>query len=704
MLLVERAGDVVTRQEIQQLTWSDNTVVDFEVGINRCIRRIRSALLDDADAPRYLETIPRIGYRFIAPVEASGKVLSPLEAPEEVLSPIADPASPAELKMPLFELSPVERSPALAPELVITPLLRKRVALGSGALCAAALVLFLLIRARIGGSGPNDLHAVPLAVSLGDQYTPTFSPDGRQVAFTWNGDAQDNFDVYVKLVNSSSQPLRLTTSKDVDYSPAWSPDGEWIAFCRGTDAGFGAVWIVPALGGAERKITDLYVPGTPWTRALSWTPDSKHLIVAAPIKAGAPLSLQSVEVSTGSRIVLTRLGAPDEDMHPAVSPDGRFVAFTRDVGRGVSRILVAPINGGAPEPISIPSASVFNARPAWTPDSRNIVFISNAGGERRVWLSRFRSSRPAEELAALGSGVQDVTISAVGQLGIVRDSENNKMYVLDVTAAEQHPATRPQRILATTRTEESPAIRPDGKQIAFASNRSGYSEIWTARIDGSDAMQVTYLGNPVTGSPNWSPDGNQIIFDSRALERPQLYLTSADGGKARPICCRASLSTVPDWSRDGQIYFSSDRTGRMEIWRVAPEGGKPIQITRFGGFGPVLSRDGKMLYYAANNAPVTSLWRQDLVSGERKQLVASVLRRAFAPASKGVYYFSGSISNQSASLYWLDEQSLHGKLLFTSDRRIGDNGVALSPDGHSLYFTQSDARGRELLLVQHFWH
>jgi Tol biopolymer transport system component/DNA-binding winged helix-turn-helix (wHTH) protein len=679
MLLVERAGEVVTREEIQQLTWSDNTVVDFEVGINRCIRRIRSALLDDADAPRYLETVPRIGYRFIAPVDG------PAPEPKQ----IDDPVTIVPAEMPPIATVDATR--------IWKPLVGGFI--GICVLAAGALYWMAINREK----QPSDLHTVPLAVSLGDQYTPTFSPDGRQVAYTWNGDAQDNFDVYVKLVNSSSSALRLTSSKDVDYSPAWSPDGEWIAFCRGADTGEGAIWIVPALGGPERKIADIDVPGSPWNRSLSWTPDSKKLVLSAPLAAGEHLGLRLVDVKTGASATVVRPTGQEEYMHPAVSPDGKFVAFTRDTGRGISQIMVVPVEGGTPRLIAAPAPQVYNARPAWTPDGSHIVFVSNAEGESHAWLAPFGSTRPASELAALGDDIHDVAISAAGQLALVRQATDTNLYSLHFENTADRPSGLPTRILASTRVEESPAIRPDGRQIAFASNRSGYEEIWTARTDGSDVMQVTYLQNPVTGSPDWSPDGRRIVFDSRAGGHAQLYITSADGGRSQPICCTVGLAAVPHWSHDGgRIYFSSDRTGRMEIWRVQESGGTPIQITKSGGFAAVPSPDGQFLYYTSDNAPVSTLWRQNLASGQRKPIASSVLRRSYAPAAHGVYYFSGSTNLQHSALFWFDESSERSRPVMTTDRHV-ENGITLAPDTHSLVYTQFDVNDHQLVLVQNFW-
>ena len=294
-------------------------------------------------------------------------------------------------------------------------------------------------------------------------------------------------------------------------------------------------------------------------------------------------------------------------------------------------------------------------------------------------------------------------MSSIGQLALVHQAEDGNIWMLDTDAGPGRPLAPPKRILASTRMEESPSIRSDGKQIAFASNRSGYSEIWTARIDGSDAMQVTFLHNPVTGSPDWSPDARKLVFDSRAGGRPQLYIMSADRGRAEPIVSGDGGSVVPHWSRDAsQIYLSSDRTGRMEIWRVPASGGVPVQVTKEGGFAAMLSPDGKSIYYTRDNEAVSALWRLDLASGAHKLISPSVLHRANAPQAAGIYFFSGSIGEERSSLCWFDARSEHTTQIFTTPKRIG-NGITLAPDGRTLFYTQLDTSDRQLLLVQDFW-
>jgi Tol biopolymer transport system component/DNA-binding winged helix-turn-helix (wHTH) protein len=680
-ILLEHPGELVSREELRARLWDhDGTTVEFDACLNRCIRQIRAVLTDDAEAPRYIETAPRKGYRFIAPVEQLTVKKEDVSAAS--VAGLAEPKAVSH-RMPVWRV-------AAATFLALA--------------LAASVTLWVSSRPKLSA----DLNIVPLAVALGHQFAPAFSPDGRQVAFVWDGESRNNFDIYIKIIGSSSAPLRLTTSEDIDYSPAWSPDGRWIAFCRGADSRGGAIFVVSALGGVERKVIDLDTPGAPANRSISWSSNSESLVVACRLAHKTEKGLYVVNVETGEPHRLTTPGPDEEDLSPAVSPDGRMIAFTRDTARGVSSIMLLPFGGAQsprtlPGPVSGGQPDVYNGRPAWTPDGSHLVFASNAGGNQHLWLVSARGSGPPLDLRALGGGAQDAALSATGRLALTREISDSNIWKVDLRGLPDIVSFRPARIAASTMVEQNPAISPDGQRIAFESSRSGFTEIWTARADGSDPMQITSLQNPVTGSPDWSPDGRRIVFDSRTGGRAQIYTVLADGGKPERLTSGSASSVVPRWSADAQsIYYSSDQSGRMEIWRMPASGGAAQQVTVDGGFAPAPSRDGESLYYRSSNAVNSSLWELRLATGKRMLISASVRDRAFAAAPGGVYFFVDSHREPKDKLFFFDKRSRRTMPLFETEKRVG-SGMVLAPDGHTLYYTQWDDDGHELLLVNQFW-
>src|SRR5215472_5471827 len=234
LCLLENAGQVVTREQIQEKLWPDNTYVDYENAINSAIRKLREALNDSSDSPRFVETLPRRGYRFLAPVMQTADPSSALgtlpavaqgEPQQDVHSPATKPARPRR-RWPLF--------------LGVA---------GAVALIVAGAALWI---ARENRAPQAPMLPVPLTAFQGDERYTTFSPDGTQVAFSWNGEKQDNPDIYVLQIGSN-RPFRLTTDPAMDLAPAWSPDGKTIAFVR-RDASKLKYLIIPVLGGPEREI------------------------------------------------------------------------------------------------------------------------------------------------------------------------------------------------------------------------------------------------------------------------------------------------------------------------------------------------------------------------------------------------------------------------------------------------------------------
>ncbi len=155
--------------------------------------------------------------------------------------------------------------------------------------------------------------------------------------------------------------------------------------------------------------------------------------------------------------------------------------------------------------------------------------------------------------------------------------------------------------IASTRSDQVGRYSPDGRQIAFVSDRTGQSEIWIANADGTNQVQLTSLEN--AGAPSWSPDGQKIVFSSPISGSPQVYAISLGGGKPLQITSAAPGCTIPRYSRDGKwIYCASRRTGRFEIWKISSAGGEPVQVTRNGGHTADESPDGAWLYFTRDDS------------------------------------------------------------------------------------------------------
>src|SRR5690242_11517221 len=231
LLLLNRSGEIVAREEIRARLWPDNTFVDFDNAISSAVRKLREALNDNADTPRFIETIARRGYRFIGPIAVS--------------SPPPPTARPRHLNVP---------------------------AIMAGALLILGVAAWWLWTRR----EPNtvQLTPVPLTAAPGWEMQPSFSPDGNQIAYAWDEtNAGKSAHIYVKMIGSG-RPVQVTASAGPDSFPAWSPDGRNIAFIR-TQGERSAIYLIPPVGGTERKIADGY-----FADIMSWSPDGRFLAVA----------------------------------------------------------------------------------------------------------------------------------------------------------------------------------------------------------------------------------------------------------------------------------------------------------------------------------------------------------------------------------------------------------------------------------------
>jgi eukaryotic-like serine/threonine-protein kinase len=590
------------------------------------------------------------------------------------------------------------------------------------AIALLALVIGTVLFLRTSHKAPEPtLTAVPLTTYPGFQFDPSFSPDGNQIAFGWNGYKLDNFDVYVKLIGTSGPPLRLTTDALQDYSPAWSPDGRFIAFIREFGEKRGVI-LIPALGGPERKIAEidmnpgLELPG-PY---LAWSPDGNSLVISDRDSLTGPFSLFLLLIATSEKRRLTSSPATFlGDSSPAFSPDGRTLAFSRRVDFGLGDLyvlnLLATSEGFKPagevERVTFENRAARS--PAWTSDGREIVFSDRLG----LWRVPPSAHAQPRKITSVGEPVAGqeavtLTVSRHGQRLIYEHTifhSNISRLIAPIVdgkwdrghGIESYRSAVP--FISSTRDDEAPQYSRDGKKIAFMSNRSGNPEIWSCDSDGLNALQLTSFGGPQVTTPGWSPDGARIAFDSDAEGEYDIWVIGADGGRPQRMTTHPANDGNPSWSRDGRwIYFDSARTGKQQVWKLPANGGEPIQITRDGGFAPLESPDGKFIYYL-KRLEDTNVWRIPIEGGQATMVLEDLSNyRNLAILESGLVFVP---NRNTSSLQFLGFAT--GKItpLANFDRPIAFNaqgGLAVAPDGRSILYTQFEQAGSELMLVENF--
>jgi Tol biopolymer transport system component/DNA-binding winged helix-turn-helix (wHTH) protein len=704
-ILLEHPGIVVTREQLQKRLWPEDTFVDFEHGLNTAINKLRDALSDEADNPRFIETLPKRGYRFIAPVSASAAprahlhAITPTNAPTPFPSPATSPANSSDISSPAsFAIAAKRR---LSTSLAASAMLL---------LCAALLAAAYFFSRYRGAAESSEIRIAPLN-GLPREGDASFSPDGNQVAFVWAGEKGKYAHIYVSQIGATDSPRQLTSTGEGawEFAPVWSPDGRYIAFFRFDEKERAlAIYVTAALGGSERRLYS--VKSHRKVDALDWSTDGKYLAfpdAANPSDASQIflLSLDTLEVHPVTSPPVGILG----DSSPAFSPDGKSLAFVRDT-LDVREIYVLPLSGGSPvqiTPVQITFDHADIQGIAWTPESDKLIFSSSRRGTRSLWSVSPTGGTPQRlPIAGAGWAVRPA-LSRKGNR-LTYTSVNYSASIWRSSISSDHKISLPlERFISSTGLEEGPQYSPDGKRIVFQSTRTGYYEIWRADADGSNPIQLTHFSKNLTGTPRWSPDSRWISFDSRPAGHSHVFVINAEGGQPRQVTQGDSENGVASWSMDGKwLYFASNRTGSWQVWKITPEGNSLTQITQQGGFAALPSLDGKFLYYAKGR-DVAGLWRVPVDGGEEMKLLDGPPVGGwgyYAVTSDGIYY-PDMPGPGKPGVYFYSFATQTSSLTMPVNNEQPDNGapaVGISPDGRNLLICLQDQPLVYIMLVDNF--
>jgi Tol biopolymer transport system component/DNA-binding winged helix-turn-helix (wHTH) protein len=696
--LVERPGKLVTRDELRRRLWPADTFVDFEHGLNAAVKRLRDALGDSAETPRYVETVPRRGYRFVAPVEIVAEPVGDIG----VLQP-SDP-------IPNGPIGPAPRLETPGPQ-------RHRwrpFSVGATAIVFLSLGAAWLSRMSSASSGSAPaMRVVPLTTMNGYE-AGELSPDGRLVAFEWDGDRQDNWDIWVKLVGSSEM-RQLTTDPAADVAPAWSHDGLQIAYVRA--AGYprtltGLVRVMSAMGGGDRQVSDFAIAGP-----ARWSPDDRYIVAGRAFQhnvADPNAGIYLIPLQGGEPRAITRPKAPEVHIAPVFSPDRRRLAYiaceTSTLMNCQLQVLdVDSAFGGVGPPRQVTRHRVMTwiEGVSWSQDGRSLIYGATEMLGAHLWRVNVDGSGSRERIEIAGAGAKFPSVPPAGdRLSFTRVFDDRDIYRVE-------PGRSPEPVARSSMSESNVQFSGDGKRIAFCSDRASDSaEVWVANADGSSPAQLTHGPGLIQCSPAWSPDGH-IAFDSEASDGTwHIWTVDHEGGSVHQVTTDAGDQNHPTWSRDGQwIYYPWRQPGepdfwRRDIWRTNVRTAVKERVTETGQAAVAReSLDGTTLFFR-NIMPGGPLLAKPLTGGPVRTLIPCVAGTAVSVTRAGIYYLPCQDTRGTTPVVHLLDP------VTGTDREAGPlenysnqptpGAFTVSPDGRVILYERQVRSGGNMMIIENF--
>ena len=668
-LLLEHPGEVVTREEVRGKLWPDGTHVDFNHGLGTALNKIREALGDSAENPRFVETVPRRGYRFV------GSIREPsVEIPETR-------AQTAGAVREITEgLGGNARLWLLALALTVS----------------AVAYVWLIQRSHAAG---RVLRPVPFTAYTGLEVAPSFSPDGSRIAFSWTEDKRlpsDGYDLYVKSIGGEN-PVRLTSSPSRWISSAWSPDGASIAIHRVTNAGSG-IYLVPAGGGPEQKLRTTYSANSV-DAAISWSPDGKSIAFSDAASSDGKRRIQLFSLATSESTQIPHDESCKDEQIPAFSHDGTKLGYVCALGWEEYGIAVQDLQQQKPRILRTFRGWIRGL--VWTASDQSLIFAQSQVGNEN---NGFRELTLADASLRFLPYGQDGSWPAISPKGdrfaydTYSDGHNN-IWRADLANSHEPPV----ELISSTREQYFPQYSPDGSRIAFASTRSGSNEIWMSDAQGKDLVQLTDMGQP-SGAPSWSPDGKEIAFDSRQNGRAAIYVVDLAQRNPRKIVVNVDEPSVPSWSRDGRwIYFIGGAgPNGAKIYCAPAQGGEAMPLSTISGYGPVESFDGQRVFFAIHNGKQARLETASLKPTGTETLVKGLPALSFAAnwatVRDGVYFYP---ADSPGTLSYFDFATEEVRPVFEVGRG-SYYGLSISPDGRYALYAKIEGISSDIMLINNF--
>jgi Tol biopolymer transport system component/DNA-binding winged helix-turn-helix (wHTH) protein len=680
LVLVQHASQVVEKEQLLREVWPGIFIEEGSLSHN--IHGLRKVFGDDSSAPRYIETIPKRGYRFVAPVKVTRAV--PVISDE-----FEETDLPAEV-----EDSGV---PALPSSVVTDQRTRRIIWAGvvAATLVVSAVAVFVFMK-RPPLTAPPVTRAKTTLVRLTNNSAmdlrPVWSPDGRRIAFSSNRDGKN--EIYVMDADGSNV-RRLTNNLADDVNPIWSPDGHRLIFDSERD-GNREIYVMDADGGNQIRLTRNNAADTTATSS----PDGSLIAFASNRDTGPPYNPYNLDIyvmnADGSN-VRRIVDDPEFDVGPQWSPDGRKILFT--TGRnGNFDVYEMNADGTGQRNLTADNDKADGA-PVWSLDGQNIAFSRKFEATDQIFVMDSQGEnlkRVTHNTANNGSPAWSPDGS---KLIFHTDQDGNyEIYTISVDGELA-------QLTDDAADDLSPDWSPDGNRIAFSSNRNGKQHIYVMNADGSSLAQVTNSQAEDT-EPAWAPDGRRIAFTSLRDGNKDIYVIDAGGSNLKRLTDHPGVDSSPRWSIDGRVVFTSNREGQADIYVMDHAGQDVARLTTIGAAGHAAwAPDGRKIAFVSRSSELIggAYWLQVYVmdaDGSNLKMITRSPNSTFVPkwsADGATITFVIEYDGNRANIFEIPADGGTPKRLTAGPKF--DGRPAYSPDGTKLAFESNRDGNYEIYVM-----
>ena len=693
-VLVQHASQVVEKEQLLREVWPDIFVEEGSLSHN--IHGLRKALGDDSSEPRYIETIPKRGYRFVAPVKVSQAAIEQVgfNALEDD-AVVIEKHTFARVISDEFVTTDV---PATIKEGEIVTDRRKKSKIVAVAVVGALILVSAIAAFRYWPRAPITQPPVTRARSTLVRLTnnnamdcePAWSPDGSTVVFWSNRDGGK--EIYVMGVDDSNVK-RLTNNLADDVNPSWSPDGRRILFESERD-GNREIYVMDADGNNQLRLTrDNALDST-----AAWSPDGNLIAFASNRDTGYPYNPYNMDIyvmnADGSNVKRI-VDDPEYDVGPQWSPDGRKIVFM--TGRNGNFDVYDTNADGTGQRNLTPDYDKSDGAPVWSHDGNNIIFSRRIDGKDQLFV-----------MDADGQNLKRVTYNSANNSSPGWSPDGSKLiYQTDVDGNWEiyliSVDGELSQLTDDAADDMSPDWSPDGNKIVFSSNRNGKQHIFVMNADGSSLTPLTNSQAEDT-EPAWAPDGKRIVFASMKDGNKDIYRMNTDGSDLRRLTNDPAIESTPRWSIDGKIVFTSNRGGQSDVYVMDESGGNVSRLTTTGASRAAWSPDGRKITFVsrASELIANAYWLQVYVidaDGSNLRMITRSPHSTFMPkwsANGAALAYAVEYHGARANIFEIPVQNGDPKRLTAGPKF--DGWPSYSPDGSKLAF-ESNRNGNYEIYV-----